>query len=111
MLPAVPNHMQLVESDGSFSLTFSCGDLPADTAIVATGHEPNGYFWEGMVRYLAPHLAEQVELDAEAGLFAAYGERAALEDVEALLRPYLDEGERVAATIRAAEESGFEFDD
>lgn len=47
-----------------------------DEAISAAGHEPNGYFWEGMVQYLAPGLADQMELDSEAGMFVAYGERA-----------------------------------
>ncbi len=103
--------MEVADSDGSFSLTFPCGELPADGAIADAGHEPNGYFWEGMLRYLAPHLAEQVELDAEAGMFAAYGERSTLEDVAALLGSYLDDGQRVAAIIREAEESGFQFDD
>lgn len=97
--------------DGSIGLTFYCGELPADEAIIAAGHEPNGYFWEGMVQYLAPELAEQLELDSEAGMFAANGERALLEQLRALVDPYLDDGERVAVTIREAEASGFQFDD
>jgi hypothetical protein len=97
--------------DGSISLTFYCGELPADEAIGAAGHEPNGYFWEGMVQYLAPALAGQVELDSEAGMFAAEGDRAVLEQIRVLIDPYLDDGERVAATIREAEASGFQFDD
>ena len=101
----------MLDLDGSVSLTFYCGELPADGAISAAGHEPNGYFWEGMVQYLAPDLAEQVELDSEAGMFAAYGERATLERLQALIDPYLDDGDRVAVTVREAEASGFQFDD
>ena len=108
---AVPNHTHMHDIDGSISLTFYCGELPADEAIGAAGHEPNGSFWEGMVQYLAPALAEQVELDSEAGMFAAEGDRAVLEQIRVLIDPYLDDGERVAATIREAEASGFQFDD
>jgi hypothetical protein len=32
---------------------------------VAAGHEPNGYFWEGLVTYLAPTLPERVYLTFE----------------------------------------------
>lgn len=107
----VPNHMILHDADGSPSLTFYCGDLPCDESIVASGHEPNGYFWEGMVEYLAPTLAEELELDSEAGMFAAYAPRATLEQLQALLSPYLDDGALLAAAIKEAEGSGFEFDD
>lgn len=106
----MPNHTKIVDIDGSNSLTFYCGELPADGAISAAGHEPNGYFWEGIVRYLAP-APEKVELDSEAGMFAAYGDRATLEQLQTLLDPYLDDGERVAVAVREAEASGFKFDD
>lgn len=111
IIHTVPNHTILHDIDGSISLTFYCGELPADGAITASGHEPNGYFWEGMVQYLAPDLANQVELDSEAGMFCAYGDRKVLEQVQTLIDPYLDDGERVGATVREAESSGFQFDD
>jgi hypothetical protein len=107
----MPNHTQLRDLAGSASLTFSCGDLPADGAIRAAGYEPNGYFWEGIVRYLAPNLADDLELDSEAGTFSALGSHAALEETRGLIDPYLDDGERVAAVIRKAESAGFQFDD
>ncbi len=107
----VPNHTNIFDIDGSNSLTLYCGDLPADDAISAAGHEPNGYFWEGMVRYLAPDPAEKIELDSEAEMFAAYGDRATLEQLKTLIDPYLDDGERVAVVVREAEASGFQFND
>jgi hypothetical protein len=107
----VPNHVNLLDIDGTTSLTFYCGDLPAETAISSAGHEPNGYFWEGIVQYLAPELAEAVELDAEAGMFAAYADREVLERVQALIEPYLDDGDLVASVVRQAEASGFQFND
>jgi hypothetical protein len=55
--------MKLIDLAGSYSLTFECGDLPADVAVFAAGHVPNGYFWEGVVQYFAGGLLSQVELD------------------------------------------------
>ena len=107
----MPNHTKLHDIDGSISLTFYCGALPADEAIGAAGHEPNGYFWESVVQFLAPALVDQVELDSEGGMFAAVGDRAVLEQIQTLIDPYLDDGARIAATIREAEASGFQFDD
>lgn len=107
----MPNHTDLHDIDGSISLTFYCGGLPADEAVNAAGHEPNGYFWEGMVQYFAPSLTDQVELDSEAGMFAAYGDRVVLEQLRDMLDAYLDDGDRTTATIREAEASGFQFDD
>ena len=101
----------MLDIKGSFSLTFYCGELPADEAASAAGHEPNGYFWEGMLQYLAPQLAERLDLDSEAGRFAANGDLESLEELQALIDPYLDDGERVVTTIREAEASGFQFDD
>lgn len=107
----MPNHTTLHDINGSTSLTFYCGELPADDAVVAAGHEPNGYFWEGMVQYLAPEFANRVELDSEAGMFCANGDREVLERLRALINPYLEGGERVGVTVREAESSGFHFDD
>ena len=53
----------------------------------------------------------KVELDSEAGMFAANGDRASLEQLRELMAPYLDDGPGIAATIRQAEGSGFQFDD
>lgn len=101
----------LHDFDGSTSLTFYCGELPADEAISGSGHEPNGYFWEGLVVYGAPEIAEHLELDSEAGMFAAYGDRAVLEQLRIFFDGYLEDGERVLAMIREAEAEGFQFDD
>ena len=48
---SVAAHATIREIDGSFSLSFPCGELPADEAVVAADHEPNGYFWEGVAQY------------------------------------------------------------
>ena len=107
----MPDHMRLIDVAGSSSLTFECGDLPADAAVFASGHEPNGYFWEGVAQYVAGSLLSGVELDPEAGMFCAQGDRAVLEWLREELEGYLDDPEKVARLIREAEASGFQFDD
>jgi hypothetical protein len=76
MMGTLPDHMKLIDLAGSYSLTFECGDLPADVAVFATGHVPNGYFREGVVQSFAGGLLSQAELDPEAGMFCARGSRA-----------------------------------
>jgi hypothetical protein len=107
----MPDRVKMLDTGGATSLTFYCGELPADAAMSAAGHEPNGYFWEGMVEYLSPELAELLELDSEAGMFAANADRPVLDRLQALIEPYLDDGARVGNTVREAEASGFQFDD
>lgn len=94
-----------------YDCTFYVGELPVDESIVAAGHEPNGYFWEGMLRYLGPDLAEQIELDSEGGMFAAFGRRRQMKRVQGVLAPYLVDSGLVADTVAAAARAGFEFDD
>jgi hypothetical protein len=111
MMGAVTDHMSLMDVAGSSSLTFACGDLPADVAVLAAGHEPNGYFWEGVVQYLTGSLPSRVELDCEAGMFCARGDRVLLGRLRDELEGYLDDPDRIARLIRRAEASGFQFDD
>jgi hypothetical protein len=103
--------MSLLDVAGSSSLTFECGGLPADAAVIAAGHEPNGYFWEGVAEYLTAGQALPVELDCEAGMFCARGDRGPLGQLREELEGYLDDPDRTAQLIREAEASGFEFDD
>ena len=76
MMGTLPDHMKLIDLAGSCSLTFECGDLPADVAVFATGHVPNGYFREGVAQSFTGGLLSQAELDPEAGMFCARGSRA-----------------------------------
>jgi hypothetical protein len=110
-MSVVPDHMKLFDVAGSSSLTFACGYLPADAAITAAGHEPNGYFWEGVVEYLSRGLALQVELDPEAGMFCARGDGGQLGQLREKLEEYLDDPEKITQLIRDAEAAGFQFDD
>lgn len=102
---------EVLEIDGEFSLTFYCGGLPADAAIAAAGHEPNGYFWEGVAEFISGGLLENIELDSEAGMFCAVGEKADLTALQSLLEPLLTDGDAVLDVIARARSAGFEFDD
>ena len=104
-------YTRIHDFDGEHVLSFDCGDLPADPAVTAAGHEPNGYFWEGVVTYLAPELADALELDSEAGMFSAAGQRAQLEQLRGVLEPVLSSSAETAAVIARAESAGFPFDD
>jgi hypothetical protein len=111
MMVPVSELLEIDEIEGSPCLTLYCGDLPVDAAITEVGHEPNGYFWEGIATYLEPALAARVELSSEGGMFAAYGERADLEQLLAAMTPHVADADAVVALIRRAESEGFEFDD
>jgi hypothetical protein len=86
-------------------------ELPADEAVSAAGHEPNGYFWDGVATLLAPEVVARLELDSEAGMFSASGDPDDLARLQALLEPVLASPEVVRAAIERAEADGFVFDD
>lgn len=111
MIGLVTNDVRIVDVGDESSLTFDCTGLAAARAVTDAGHEPNGYFWEGLIQYLDPELVDLLELDSEGDMFAAYAGREVLERLAALIAPYLDDGGRVAEVIAEAEASGFEFDD
>jgi hypothetical protein len=100
---------------GSYSLLLDV--LTAvDGAIKEVGHEPNGYFWEGVARYLvqteAPALGNRISYDPEASMFCAYGEsRDALEALAALMQPFTTDAARVRRLVTDADAAGFQFDD
>lgn len=93
------------------ALTFVCGEQPADAAVTAAGHEPNGYFWEGVVGFLDEDLADRLELDSESGMFCAYGSVADLERLRDLLAPLVGDADAITEFIARAEDGGGEFDD
>lgn len=98
------------EFEGSFSLTFDC-DLPVNGAVYEAGHTPNGYFWEGVATYVAPKLADAVELDCEASAFCAWGARDDLVALQAAIEPFLTDRDAIREVVVRAEAEGFGFDD
>lgn len=109
--------MKLVETTpGNFSLLLNAGGTQVDELIERLGHEPNGYFWEGVARLLvkaeAPELDGRFSYDPEGGMFCAHGtDRAALEALATLMRPVTADDDRMRRLITTAEAEGFEFDD
>lgn len=109
--PRQPPYSHLTKSDNEYVLTMACGGLPVDSAVFEAGHEPNGYFWEAVVTFSAPDLAQRVELVSEAGAFVANCSKRDLSKVQARLDAMVLDPVGVSALIRAAEASDFEFDD
>lgn len=101
---------------GKFSLLLNTGTTAVDDTISELGHEPNGYFWEGVATLVvetnAPELAECVSYDPEAGMFCAYGtDKGALEKLGTLMAPLANDPDQIRKLIQQAKADGFEFDD
>lgn len=103
--------IRLHDFDGEYSLTFDAGGLAADVAVATAGHEPNGYFWEGLVRFAWPDIAERLDFDSEAGMFCAVGSSSDLARLKTAVESVITSPETVRDIIARAETSGFEFDD
>ncbi|QUX26611.1 hypothetical protein KGD83_14460 [Nocardiopsis akebiae] len=97
--------------DGEHSLTLTAGGLDADAAVVATGHEPNGHFWQGLVRFAWPDAAERLAFDSEGAMFCALGSPDDLARLKAALEPVVSSPSAVREPLARAEGSDFEFDD
>jgi hypothetical protein len=100
---------------GEYSLSLEAGTTDVDDLISERGHEPNGYFWEGILELLitteAPALEGRFSSDPEAGAFFAYGnDRGALDELAVRLRAVAADGNRLRQLMEFAETSGFEFD-
>ncbi|MEU2340172.1 Imm51 family immunity protein [Streptomyces sp. NPDC013172] len=103
--------IKLHDFDGEHSLTLDVGGLAADMAVAEAGHGPNGYFWEGLVRFAWPDIAEPLDFDSEAGMFCAVGTPSDLAQLKAALESVITSPDTVRDIIARAETSGFEFDD
>lgn len=109
--------MRLIElSPGSYSLLLNAGTTDVDDVIEELGHEPNGYFWEGIAQLLvsteAPALEGRFSYDPEGDMFVAYGpDRDALVELSTLMSAVATDAERARQLITSAKADGFEFDD
>ncbi|MFB6396103.1 Imm51 family immunity protein [Polymorphospora lycopeni] len=109
--------MRLIEpSPGKYSLLLDAGTTAVDDVIAELGHEPNGYFWEGVAQLLvsteAPTLEGRFSYDPEGGMFCAYGtDREALEDLANRMAAVASDAGRIRELVELAKANGFEFDD
>lgn len=109
--------LRLIETTpGDHSLLLDAGTTPVDALVKELGHEPNGYFWEGVARRLVateePSLEGRFGYDPEAGMFCAYGkDRTALETLGELIDAVATDGDRMRRLVTAADADGFDLDD
>ena len=75
------DRMSLGEIEGSHSLSFACGGLPVDDVVAAAGHEPNGYFWEGVAQLVAPDLMAQLDPRDRYAVFEVKGKGRSRDDI------------------------------
>jgi hypothetical protein len=84
--------------------------------IEELGHEPTGYFWQGIAELLvateAPHLEGCFDYDPEGDMFVAHGsDRPTLDEPAILVTEVATDADRLRRLITLAENRGFEFDD
>jgi hypothetical protein len=109
--------LRMIEtSPGAYSLLLDAGTTDVDEVIEQLGHEPNGYFWEGIAQLLvdaeAPHLAGRFGYDPEGDTFVAHGsDRPALDELATLMTAVATDAERLRQLVALAADRGFEFDD
>ena len=104
-------HSRIRETAGEFSLEFSCGHLPSDAAVVAAGHEPSGYFWEGIATLIAPDVVATLDMDSDGDTFRVTGLRVDLEELRTKIETVISRPEAVRAALSRAEAEGFELHD
>lgn len=104
------------EHDGTHTLQLVAGTTAVDHVIEHAGHEPNGYFWEGVAALLiasqAPALEGRFEYDSEGGTFVVRtADRTALDWLHAQLAAAADDTKALAGILKLAQARGFQFDD
>ena len=93
--------------ENSFSLLLTEFDAQGEV-FKAAGYESGGYGWHGvaesLIRLHAPQLADKVKFDPESSMFCAYGpDRAALEELGALLKRAMNEPELLKSALENAD--------
>ncbi|WP_205124442.1 Imm51 family immunity protein [Tsukamurella sputi] len=106
--------LRIVEtSPGARSLILVAGGTPSDQAVQELGHEPNGYFWQGVAERILPDgMTEVIDFDSESGMFCA---RSADPDTLLVLgtamAAVVNDPARLREVVAAAKADGFVFDD
>ena len=105
--------LQMVETvPGGYSLILVAGGTPSDDAVVALGHEPNGYFWQGVAERILPEqMLAGIRFDSEAGMFSARSDKETLVILGSEMARIASDPARVRELVAAAEADGFVFDD
>ncbi|MDO4259531.1 MAG: Imm51 family immunity protein [Actinomycetaceae bacterium] len=101
------------DTDSWTFLVIDAGDPRTSSTIAELGYEPNGYFWNGVVRRLTELgiISKEVDADPEGGEYRARGSRKDMEALAVVLTPYLDDEATITEFIKAADADGFDFDE
>ena len=108
--------LHLADIEGTSTLFAAMDQTPEQVveAITEAGHEPNGYFFEGLATYLINlHDLDGagIEADSDAGMFSLLGNSATLTALHELLLDLLRNPAELTSTIQQAEAAGYKFDD
>jgi hypothetical protein len=100
----------LAEAFNTYVLSLPAGDV--DGVAAGRGLEPDGYFWEGVVRQLVttrcPQLADEFTYDSDEASFAAESRnRHALVTLSELLVELIDEPEHLHRLVATAVDAEF----
>ncbi len=111
--PSIAPLALVTTEPGRYSLIMTAGGTTSDGAVVALGHEPNGYFWQAIgERLLAGAMADDIAFDSEAGMFAARSDDSeALTVLGTAMAAVVNDPARLRDVVRAAEADGVVFDD
>lgn len=84
-----------------------------DKAIAASGHEANGYFLEGVARYLQlrGRVDPSLQLDPEGEGIGIYGDPAHVDKAQSSFAGIAERPAEIADLVERAEAAGIEFDD
>ena len=112
-MTTTPDFIRLLDFEDGITSCFFDAAEPATAGVVESlGHEPNGYFWEGVVRRLVEKgELDEPDADPEGGMFCARGPRPAMERLAQGLTPYLTDPQTLTALVTEADAEGFDFDD
>lgn len=108
--------LHLADLESTTSVFAAMDQVPdaVAAAITETGHEPNGYLFDGLATYLINQQGldqKGIEFYSEAGMFSILGNTETLTTLHQLLIELLHNPSLLTATIREAEAVGFDFDD
>ena len=115
--PMTPEQfLHLADIEGTSTLFAAMDQTPEQVveAITEAGHEPNGYFFEGLATYLINlHDLDGagIEADSEAGMFSLLGNSATVTALHEHLLGLLRNPAELTQTIQQAEAAGHDFDD
>lgn len=105
--------LHITELDGTTTVFAAIDQLSGTTlsTVVDAGYQPNGYFFEGLARYLISREMiddSNIDFDSEHGLLSIIGDKLALTQIHSALSTLLDNPDALRATITEADAHNFD---